>query len=161
MKIIPMLNTHWPEVSSIYAQGMDSRMATFETQMPDWEDWNENHHPHCRLVAEGENGIVGWAALLPVSKREVYKGVAEVSIYIHVDFRGKGIGKELMDALIAESEKQGIWMLQSALFPENIASVKLHQSCGFREIGFKEKVAKLDGNWKDTLLMERRSKLQT
>jgi len=112
-----------------------------------------------RWVALTNNKIVGWAGLLPISARKVYDGVAEVSIYIHPDFAGNGIGKQLMNHLVVESEKAGLWSLYASIFPENIASIRLHTSYGFREIGYRERIAKLDGIWRDTLLFERRSKI--
>jgi L-amino acid N-acyltransferase YncA len=150
---------HWQEVAEIYRLGLLSRNATFEIEVPDFESWNKKFHDHLRWVVVLENKIVGWAGLLPVSVRKVYDGVTEVSIYIHPDFAGQGIGKQLMNHLITESEKAGIWTLYASIFPENKASIQLHVSNGFREIGYRERIAQLDGKWRDTVLFERRSKL--
>jgi len=152
-----MLPADWPAVRAIYLEGIATRQATFETQAPSWEVWDVSHFPFARLVArEGEN-VVGWAALSPVSAREAYAGVAEVSVYITESERGAGLGGQLLAALIAASEANGIWTLQAVMFSENAASVALHRSCGFRDVGRRERIAKLDGVWRDTLLLERRS----
>ena len=150
---------HWEQVAEIYRLGLSSRNATFEIEVPDFESWNKKFHDHLRWVVVFENKIVGWAGLLPVSARKVYDGVTEVSIYIHPDFAGQGIGKQLMNHLIAKSEKAGIWTLYASIFPENKASIYLHVSNGFREIGYREKIAQLDSKWRDTVLFERRSKV--
>ena len=150
---------HWKDVAEIYAYGLLGRNATFETDVPDFESWNKKFHAHLRWVALINNKIIGWAGLLPISARKVYDGVAEVSIYVHPDFTGKGIGKQLMNHLVVESEKAGLWSLYASIFPENIASIRLHTSYGFREIGYRERIAKLDGIGRDTLLFERRSKI--
>ena len=156
-RIDPMLPADWPAVRAIYLEGIATRQATFETQAPSWEVWDVSHFPFARLVArEGEN-VVGWAALSPVSAREAYAGVAEVSVYITESERGAGLGGQLLAALIAASEANGIWTLQAVMFSENAASVALHRSCGFRDVGRRERIAKLDGVWRDTLLLERRS----
>ncbi len=153
----------WEAVRAIYDEGLATGIATFETSAPGWEEWNNNHLPCCRLVAwsqEDETGErpAGWAALSPVSRRKVYAGVAEVSVYIAGWARGKGAGKALLAALIAESERAGIWTLQASIFAENTASRGLHRACGFREVGLREKIARRDGVWHDTVLLERRSK---
>ena len=160
MEIIPLLPEHWAEVEKIYLEGIETGQATFETRSPIWDAWDQNHHTFCRFVAIEDNKVIGWAALSPVSKRAVYRGVAEVSIYIGKDVRGKGIGKKLFSHLVEESEKAGIWTLQSALFPENIPSVNLHYQMGFREVGIRKRIAQHYGVWRDTLFMERRSKLE-
>ena len=148
----------WSVISEIYRQGIATGIATFETQIPSWEQWDATHINSCRFKAEMNNEIVGWAALSPVSKREVYRGVAEVSIYIASDFRKLGIGKLLLQHLIKESEAEGFWTLQAGIFSQNKASIALHKALGFREIGFREKVAKLHDIWYDNTLLERRSK---
>lgn len=150
---------NWNDVSEIYRQGLLTRNATFETEVPDYENWIKKFHDHLLWVAILDGNVVGWAGLQPVSVREVYKGVVEVTIYIHNQFAGKGIGTALMKHLIEESEKSGIWTLYASIFPENIASINLHVSAGFREIGYREKIAKLDGGWRNTILFERRSKI--
>jgi L-amino acid N-acyltransferase YncA len=156
-RIRPMQPEDWPAVEEIYRQGITTGNATFETESPAWERWNANHHPHSRLVVRDEQQIVAWAALSPVSSRRVYAGVAEVSIYVANASRGKGIGKALLAALIEQSERNGIWTLQAGIFPENKASIALHKSCGFREVGLRERVGKLGGTWRNVLLLERRS----
>jgi phosphinothricin acetyltransferase len=148
----------WEQVRAIYLEGIKSGDSTFETDAPSWEQWNEGHHEFARLVVRDGNKIVGWAALSPVSKRRVYRGVAEVTVYVTESARGQGIGRVLLDALIDESERNGIWTLQASIFPENTASAKLHLRCGFREVGRRERIATLTGVWRDTLLFERRSR---
>jgi L-amino acid N-acyltransferase YncA len=147
----------WPEVRSIYLEGIASGNSTFETDAPSWEKWDESHLQIARLVMRDEDRILGWAALSPVSKRSVYRGVAEVTVYVTDIARGEGIGRALLQALIDESERNGIWTLQASIFPENTASVKLHLRCGFREVGRRERIAMLNGVWRDTLLFERRT----
>jgi phosphinothricin acetyltransferase len=146
----------WDEVRSIYLEGIRGGNSTFETEAPSWEKWNEGHLPVPRLVMRDEDVVLGWAALSPVSKREVYCGVAEVTVYVTEKARGKGIGRLLLEALITESEKHDIWTLQASIFPENTASVELHLRCGFREVGRRERIAMLRDVWRDTLLFERR-----
>lgn len=144
-------------VLEIYKMGIDTRNATFETEVPGWADWDSKHLQHSRFVYIENNEVLGWVALSAVSARPAYKGVAEISIYIDTDFRGKGIGSQLMERAIHSSEENGIWTLNSSVFPENPATLKLHEKFGFRIIGFKEKVARLDGKWRNTVLLERRS----
>ncbi len=154
-----MLPEHWPKVSKIYKEGILTGMATFEKEIPGWEDWNNDHLKACRLIATINGDIVGWAALSPVSSRCVYGGIGEVSVYVSQEFRGNHIGEILLRKLIADSEKNELWTIQSGIFPENIASIKLHEKVGFRKIGYREKIGELDGIWKDNILFERRSKL--
>jgi L-amino acid N-acyltransferase YncA len=149
----------WPAVRVIYAEGIATGNATFETEVPSWEAWNKAHLEQCRLVARTEKRVLGWAALAPVSGRCVYAGVAEVSIYVAALARGRGVGKALLQALIAASEQAGIWTLQAGIFPENEASLRLHRACGFRQVGFRERIGQLAGVWRDVVLMERRSML--
>ncbi len=146
------------KVLEIYKMGLNTRNATFETEVPDWTDWDKKHLPQARFVFVDNGIVVGWAALSPVSTRKVYEGVAEVSVYTDTNFLGKGIGSQLMEALIISSEEHGIWSLFSSIFPENQRTIKLHEKFGFRVIGKREKIAKLDDKWRDTLLLERRSK---
>jgi L-amino acid N-acyltransferase YncA len=146
----------WDHVLAIYLEGIRSGHSTFETDAPSWEKWDEGHLQIARLVMRDGETIRGWAALSPVSKREVYRGVAEVTVYVSESAHGQGIGRALLEALIAESEKDGIWTLQASIFPENVASVQLHLRCGFREVGRRERIAMLNGVWRDTLLFERR-----
>ncbi len=156
--IRPMNEQDWQDVVEIYEQGLKTGIATFQTTAPDYPEWNSAHLPSCRLIAEHGGKVAGWAALSPVSKRAVYSGVQELSIYIAKEYRGLGIGKLLMNAIIAESEKNGIWMLQSSIFQLNTPSLILHEQCGFREVGFREKIARdYAGKWQNTVIMERRS----
>lgn len=154
-----MEDSHWPRVSEIYLEGIKTGMATFETEIPSWDQWDKNHIDTCRLVAKKGDQILGWAALSEVSSRCVYGGVAEVSVYVSDKAKGQGIGERLLGQLIVESEKQAYWTLQSGIFPENYASIKLHEKLGFRKIGYREKIAQLAGVWKDNILMEKRSQI--
>ncbi|MBN1680764.1 MAG: N-acetyltransferase [Anaerolineae bacterium] len=147
----------WPQVAVIYKEGIATGQATFETDVPDWDTWNAAHRSDCRLVARENETILGWAALSPVSGRCVYGGVAEVSVYVAASARGQGIGKALLHALITASEEAGIWTLQAGIFRENTTSLALHRICGFRDIGYRERLGCLHGVWKDVVLMERRS----
>ena len=149
----------WEQVRSIYLEGIAAGNATFETEAPSWEKWDEGHLRIARLVMRDRDKVLGWAALSPVSKRSAYRGVAELTVYVTESARGQGIGRALLEALIKESENNGIWTLQASIFPENTASVKLHLACGFREVGRRERIAILNGVWRDTLLFERRSKI--
>jgi phosphinothricin acetyltransferase len=149
----------WPAVRDIYETGIATGHATFETTAPTWEQWNRTHLADHRLVATVEGHVAGWAALSPVSDRCVYGGVAENSIYIHPDHRRRGVGYMLLSALIASSESAGIWTVQTGIFPENVASVALHERVGFRIVGTRRRIGRLDGRWRDTLLLERRSSL--
>lgn len=148
----------YPSIKRIFEEGIKSGNATFEKTAPEWNEWNKAKLPYCRLAAVTDNEIVGWAALSSTSKREVYKGINEESIYIASLHSGKGIGKILLNALIEESEKCGVWALTASIFPENTASIKLHIGCGFREIGYMEKAGSMVGLWRNTVLFERRSK---
>ncbi|HEY6371619.1 MAG TPA: GNAT family N-acetyltransferase [Candidatus Sulfotelmatobacter sp.] len=169
--ILPMPPNLWPVVREIYRQGIATGNATFETELPDWEKWDCSHHQHCRLIAlelgdeaiaeiliplDGA-GVLGWAALSPVSSRRAYAGVAEVSVYVAAAARGRGVGKALLRALVRESEANEIWTLQAGIFPENAASIALHKLCGFREVGVRRRIGKLGDTWRDVLLWERRS----
>lgn len=154
-----MKEAHWKEVSRIYQEGMDTGLATFETKVPTWEAWDRAHLEIARVVAVLDGKVVGWAALSPVSSRCVYGGVAEVSVYICPEHQRLGIGMKLMQFLIDESEKNGYWTLQSGIFPENLPSIELHRKMGFRVLGFRERIGKRDGVWKDNVQMERRSKI--
>lgn len=149
----------WNKVRVIYAEGIATGHATFEAQAPSWEDWDARHLPYSRLVARADDVVKGWAALGSVSSRFVYAGVAETSIYVGQSHRGEGIGKALLDALVNESERNGIWTLQAGIFPENNWSLAMHKQCGFREVGKRERIGKMQGVWRDTILLERRSKL--
>jgi len=148
----------WPAVERIYLEGIATGKATFQTEAPAWADWDKAHLAELRFVAVAEGGdVAGWIALSPVSSRCVYAGVAEVSVYVAADFRGQQVGSTLLTHLIASSEQANIWTLQAGIFPENEASVKLHQKLGFRIVGLRERVAKHHGVWRDVYLLERRS----
>ncbi|MFS8082215.1 MAG: N-acetyltransferase family protein [Ginsengibacter sp.] len=149
----------WAFVSEIYKQGIDTENATFQQEVPTWAQWDNGHLLKCRIIAIAENVIVGWAALLPVSSRFVYSGVAEVSVYVSAQHRGQGIGKKLLERLIKESEANNIWTLQAGIFPENIASISLHEKLGFRKVGFREKIGKMKNTWRDLYFYERRSEI--
>lgn len=147
----------WESILYIYQLGIDTKNATFETTAPVWDIWNKSHRKDCRLIAEKNGKVIGWAALSNISLRSVYSGVAEVSIYIDPNFQRQGVGSILMEGLIEESEKNNIWTLQSGIFPENKASVNLHLKFGFRIVGIREKIGMRDNQWRDVLLLERRS----
>lgn len=147
----------WDTVRAIYQEGIATGHATFEHSVPDWGRWDAGHLPICRLVARANSKVLGWAALSPVSSRPVYAGVAEVSVYVAEQARGRGIGFQLLSALVEASEEQGIWTLQAGIFPENKASIELHKRCGFRIVGTREKIGRMNGRWRDTVMMERRS----
>jgi L-amino acid N-acyltransferase YncA len=149
---------HWNEVKRIYEEGIATRNATFEHSAPTWDDWDASHLKCCRFVAMENEMVAGWAALSPVSERCVYAGVADISIYVAEQFRGKKIGSRLLGQLIEESEKEGFWTLQAGIFPENKASIALHKKNGFILIGLRQKIGKMDNVWRDTLLLEKRSK---
>jgi len=145
-------------ILEIYKMGLDTRNATFETNVPSWVDWDGKHLKHSRFVYVEDDSVLGWIALSPVSVRKVYAGIAEVSVYIDTDSRCKGIGSKLMEQVIISSEKNGIWTLSSSVFAENKATLRLHEKFGFRVIGIREKIAQLEGKWRNTVLLERRSK---
>lgn len=153
----PMEASDWEAVARIYQEGIATGFATFETEVPTYDSWNQAHMNSCRLVVTENNRVLGWAALSPVSSRCVYGGIGEVSVYVAHDSRGKGVGRLLLQRLVQESESEGLWTIQSGIFPENKGSIELHKKMGFRYIGKREKVGKLHGVWKDNLLFERRS----
>ncbi|MBN1402470.1 MAG: N-acetyltransferase [Anaerolineae bacterium] len=152
-----MQQADWPAVCAIYRQGIATGQATFETTVPAWERWDAAHRRDCRLVARNASGVLGWAALGPVSTRPVYAGVAEVSVYVAASVRGRGVGRALLQALVSASEEAGVWTLQASIFPENKASLALHLACGFRQVGYRERIGRMAGVWRDTVLLERRS----
>ena len=158
MQILPLLPEHWPAVKAIYESGLATGHATFQTSAPSWEEWDTAHLKHSRLIAVQDNQLLAWAALTPVSGRCVYAGVAEVSVYVDAQSRGQGLGEQLLQALIEESEANGLWTLQAGIFPENIASLKIHEKTGFRQVGVREKIGRMNGIWRNTVLLERRSK---
>ena len=147
----------WEEVRAVYREGIATGDATFERDAPSWERWDASHLKEARLVARAGASLKGWAALSPVSGRCVYAGVAEVSVYVGAASRGEGVGRALLEALVEASERAGVWTLQAGIFPENVASVRVHLRCGFREVGRRERIGRMEGRWRDTLLFERRS----
>lgn len=158
IEIREMQTADWPFVAEIYKQGMDTNLATFQSECPTYEQWNQSHLKACRLVISADCTIAGWAALTPVSSRCVYAGVAEVSIYVSSAVRRNGLGKQLLSALISASEQEGVWTLQSGIMQDNISSIRLHEACGFRMVGYREKIGRDRlGIWRNTVLMERRS----
>jgi L-amino acid N-acyltransferase YncA len=158
-EIVPMTEEHWEAVREIYAQGIATGNATFEREVPAWSAFDLHHLPSCRLVACRDGEVLGWAALRAVSVRQVYRGVAEVSIYVLDRARGQGLGGLLLSALVTASEQSGVWTVQAGIFAENTPSIRLHQRAGFRIVGTRERIGCLDGRWRDTVLMERRSLL--
>ena len=162
MTLHPLTAAHWPQVRAIYEQGIATGNATFQTQAPSWDEWDPGHLPHSRWVAldasyGGSGQVLGWAALSPVSGRCVYGGVAEVSVYVAGAARGRGVGRQLLAALVSTAEQHGIWTLQASIFPENTTSISIHAGAGFREVGRRERIGQLHGVWRDTVLLERRS----
>ncbi|MEM7186520.1 MAG: N-acetyltransferase family protein, partial [Bacteroidota bacterium] len=153
MKIAALQPEHFNSVAGIYEEGMATGVATFETEVPDWTTWDKKFLPMCRYVMLHEEEVVGWCALSPASKREVYRGVAEVTIYVAASHQRQGIGKRLLSHLIVESEKAGFWTLQASIFSENKTSIRLHEQCGFRLLGYREKIAQRDGQWFDKVLL--------
>lgn len=155
-----MRETDWDQVKEIYQQGMDTNLATFQTECPSYEEFDKSHLEDCRFVAVDGDIVVGWTALTAVSNRCVYRGVAEVSIYVRDSYKGKQIGTQLLNHLIAKSEEYGIWTLQSGIMEDNLPSIRLHEKCGFRMVGLRERIGKdRYGVWRNTVLMERRSNL--
>jgi len=152
-----MKPSDWEAVKEIYEEGIATGNATFQQSAPTWEEWNNSHLAHSRIVAKEGDNILGWAALTPVSGRCVYAGVAEVSVYVSDKARGKGLGKQLLQKLIEESEANNIWTLQAGIFPENTPSIKIHEACGFRIFGKRERIGRMNGVWRDNLVLERRS----
>jgi L-amino acid N-acyltransferase YncA len=159
VELRPLKPNDWPAVEDIYWDGMRGGLATFETEVPSWEKWDAGHLRDHRLVADLMGEVVGWAALSPSSKRRCYLGVVENSVYVARQAQGLGIGRALLEGLIAGAEAAGIWTIQTSIFPENRASLALHERCGFRVVGTRERIAKRDGVWRDTVLLERRSEV--
>ena len=158
IEVREMIPDDWPAVREIYRQGIDSGDATFEREPPDWEAWHARRHPNCRLVAESDGTLIGFACVSPSSKRAVYSGVCEIMVYVAERNRGHGVGSLLMTAIVNATEAEGIWMLESSIFPDNVASIRAHERVGFRVVGTRERIGRFhDGRWRDTVLMERRS----
>ena len=157
MEIRKLIDKHWDQVKIIYQKGIDTGNATFQTSAPSWEDWDQSHLTSCRVVMQEDGNVIGWAALTPVSSRCVYAGVAEVSVYVDPAHSGKGVGLTLLNELVRQSETEGILTLQAGIFPENTASLRIHEKAGFRILGTREKIGKQNGIWRDTALLERRS----
>jgi L-amino acid N-acyltransferase YncA len=157
MEIDAMKAADWPQVRAIYREGIATGNATFQKTAPEWDEWDAGHLAQCRLVAREGGQVAGWAAVSRVSARAVYAGVAEVSVYVAARARGQGVGRMLLGALVAESERLGLWTLQAGIFPENKASIALHEAVGFRAVGVRERLGCMDGRWRDVVLMERRS----
>jgi phosphinothricin acetyltransferase len=156
MEIRDMREQDWPAVATIYEDGIATKQATFETEAPTREEWDADHLAEHRLVAV-DGGVVGWAALSPTSRRPCYAGVVEESVYVAERARGRGVGRALLTELLRRTDAAGIWTVQAGIFPENVASVELHGRCGFRIVGVRERIGQMDGAWRDTVLMERRS----
>ncbi|MGO9258683.1 MAG: N-acetyltransferase family protein [Bryobacteraceae bacterium] len=159
IELAAMTPADWPSVRAIYREGIATGNATFERSAPEWDLWDAGHLPVCRLVARAAGRPVGWAALSRVSARPVYAGVAEVSVYVAEAARGAGVGSALLTALIKEAERSGFWTLQAGIFPENRASLAVHEKAGFRVVGIRERLGAMDGRWRDVVLMERRSRV--
>jgi phosphinothricin acetyltransferase len=157
--ILTLTPAHWPAVRAIYADGIATRNATFETEVPDWATWDAGKLPGHRFVAADGDRVLGWAAVAPTSSRPAYAGVVENSVYLAEAARGKGLGRLLMETLIDSTERAGIWTVQTGIFPENVASLALHRAVGFREVGIRERVGRVDGRWRDVVFLERRSRV--
>jgi L-amino acid N-acyltransferase YncA len=163
LEVRPLTPEDWPVVRAIYEDGIATGDATFDAMAPSWEAWDDDHFDSPRLVAHlgpaGGDEVIAWTALTPVSRRPVYRGVADVSIYVAAGYRGRGVGRVLLRAMIARSEAEGLWTLQAGVFPENAPSLALHRACGFRVVGTRERMGFMDGRWRDVVLLERRSGL--
>ena len=146
----------YPAVAAIFAEGIAAGTATFETEVPTWEEWDAKHLSDHRLAAELDGELVGWCAVVPYSTRAVYRGVGEESVYVAARARGHGVGRALLEALIASARAGGLWTLQAGVFPDNAASLALHRRLGFREVGVRERLGRLDGVWRDVVLLELR-----
>ena len=157
MEVVELRAEHWPDVARIYAEGIATGNATFESSVPDWERWDASHLPEHRFVALVDSRVVGWIAASAVSDRCVYGGVVENSIYVGADARGKGVGRALLERLIDSTERAGVWTIETGIFPENEASIRLHERAGFETVGVRKRLGKHNGVWRDVVLLERRS----
>ena len=154
MLVRPFDPRDYPAVAAVFAEGIATGRATFETTVPSWEEWDGAHLPEHRFVAEEDGDVVGWVAVVPYSSRAVYRGVGEESVYVAERARGRGVGKALLDAVIASARAGGLWTLQAGVFPDNVASLELHRRVGFRDVGVRERIGRLDGVWRDVVLLE-------
>jgi len=159
VQLHPITAADWEDVRRIYEEGLATGLATFETKIPSWDEWNRSHLSNCRWIARVGDAAAGWAALSSVSDRCVYGGVAEVSVYVAESFRGQGAGKALLQKLVESSEENDLWTLQAGILAKNEASIRLHLACGFRSVGVREKLGQLHGRWEDVVLLERRSRV--
>ena len=156
MVIRPLEPEDYPAVADVFAEGIATGRATFETHVPTWREWDAAHLPEHRFVAELNGDVAGWAAVVPYSRRAVYRGVGEESVYVAERARGRGVGRALLEAVIASARNGGLWMLQAGIFPDNVGSLELHRRLGFREVGVRERIGQLDGAWRDVVLFELR-----
>ena len=156
MLVRPIDPDDYPVVAAVFAEGIATGRATFETAVPSWEEWDAAHLPEHRFVAELDGEVAGWAAVVPYSRRTVYRGVGEESVYVAERARGRGVGRALLEAVIASAREGGLWTLQAGIFPDNVASLELHRRLGFREVGVRERIGQLDGVWRDVVLLELR-----
>jgi len=156
MLVRPLQPDDYPAVATVFAEGIATGRATFETVVPSWEEWDAGHLPEHRFVAELDGDVIGWAAVVPYSRRTVYRGVGEESVYVAEGARGRGVGRALLEAVIESARNGGLWTLQAGIFPDNVASLELHRRLGFREVGVRERIGQLGGTWRDVVLLELR-----
>ena len=156
MLVRPLHPDDYPAVAAVFAEGLATGRATFETVVPSWEEWDAGHLPEHRFVAEVDGEVVGWIAVVPYSRRAVYRGVGEESVYVAARARGRGVGRALLEAVIESARSGGLWTLQAGVFPDNVASLELHRRLGFREVGVRERIGQLAGTWRDVVLLELR-----